>query len=133
MWLVRCNVEPLRSKFKLFERERPRDVNLNVAVGEAPGEMQFFECMEESFLSTPDPVIADQLGARGGTVTQYTVAVVILNEIFERYCPGLVDFLKIDIEGWEKPAIESCDWRRFRPRALVIEAHQAGDAAGKLR
>jgi FkbM family methyltransferase len=116
------NIEPLRSKFDVFTRERPRDVNLNMAVGSVPGEMRFFECVEESYLSTPDPVIAEQLRARGGTVMEYMVPVVTLNDIFERYCPDPVDFLKIDVEGWEKPAIESCDWQRFRPRALVIEA-----------
>jgi FkbM family methyltransferase len=97
------NIEPLRSKFELFEREHPRDVNLNVAVGDGPGKMRFFECMAESYLSTPDPVIANQFRMRDGTVTEYMVPVVTLNEIFERYCPAPVDFLKIDIEGWEKP------------------------------
>lgn len=116
------NVEPLRSKFELFLRERPRDVNLNVAVGDAPGELRFFECLEESYLSTPDPAIAQQFRSRGGTVTEYPVPVIALNAILERHCPEAVDFLKIDIEGWEKPAIEGCDWQRFRPRALVIEA-----------
>ena len=116
------NVEPLRSKFELFLRERPRDVNLNVAVGDAPGELRFFECLEESYLSTPDPSIAQQFRSRGGTVTEYPVPVITLNAILERHCPEAVDFLKIDIEGWEKPAIEGCDWQRFRPRALVIEA-----------
>ena len=116
------NVEPLRAKFELFERERPRDVNLNVAVGDTPGELRFFECHEESYLSTPDPVIAEQFRRRGGTVTEYAVPVVTLNDIFARHCPATVDFLKVDIEGWEKPVIESSDWQRFRPRALVIEA-----------
>ena len=55
-------------------------------------------------------------------MTEYVVPVVTLNEIFSRHCPTTVDFLKIDIEGWEKPVIESCDWQCFRPRALVIEA-----------
>ena len=116
------NVEPLRSKFEAFERDRPGDINLNVAVGDRPGTMQFFECLEESYLSTPDPAMANQFKTRGGTVTEYMVPVVTLNEIFEGHCPPSVDFLKIDIEGWEKPALEGCDWHRFRPRALVIEA-----------
>lgn len=55
-------------------------------------------------------------------MTEYAVPVVTLNDIFERHCSTIVDFLKIDIEGWEKPAIESGDWQRVRPRALVIEA-----------
>jgi FkbM family methyltransferase len=116
------NIEPLRSKFELLQRERPRDVSLNVAIGDAPGEMRFFECQEASYLSTLDPGIADRFRAGGGTVTEYTVPVVTLNEIFERYCPDPVDFLKIDVEGWEKQVVDRCDWRRFRPRALVIEA-----------
>jgi FkbM family methyltransferase len=104
------NIEPLRSKFELLQRERPRDTNLNVAVGDAPGSTCFFDCMEENDLSTLDPVIADQFRARGGTVTKYMVPVVTRNEIFERYCPGPVDFLKIDIEGWEKPATRPASW-----------------------
>ncbi len=52
------NIEPLRSKFGLFQRERPRDADLSVAVGDAAAEMRLFECMEESYLSTLDPVIA---------------------------------------------------------------------------
>jgi hypothetical protein len=60
---------------------------------------------------------------------------VMLNRLFheqaggfyiDRYCSGPVDFLKIDTEGCEKPAISSCDWSRFRPRALVIEATTPG-------
>ena len=116
------NVEPLRWKFEAFERDRPRDINLNVAVGESTGQMRFYECREETYLSTPDPDMANQFKTRGGTVIEYMVPVVTMNHIFEQHCPPSVDFLKIDIEGWEKTVIASCDWRRFRPRALVIEA-----------
>ena len=82
-----ANIEPLRSTFELFHRERPRAVTLNVAVG------------QESYLLTPDPAIADQFRARGGTVTEYMVPVVTPNEIFEPYYSGPVGFLKIDTEG----------------------------------
>jgi len=35
---------------------------------------------------------------------------------------GEIDFLKIDVEGWEAEVIASGDWIRHRPRVLVIEA-----------
>jgi hypothetical protein len=122
------NIEPLRSKFELLQRERPRDTNLNVAVGDAPGSMCFFECMEENDLSTLDPVIADQFRASSGTVTKYIVPVVTLNEIFERYC-GSGDFRQIDIEDGKSLPLEAAtgvDWPR-----LVIRP-QARHPAGKL-
>ena len=37
------NVEPIASHHALFERDRPRDVNVNAAAGAAPGEATFYE------------------------------------------------------------------------------------------
>ena len=94
-------VEPLRSKFEPLQKDRQRDINLNVAVRDRSGEMRFFECVEESHLSTADPEIASRIRANGQDVREYAVPVVTLNEIFERHCSNTPHFLKIDVEGWE--------------------------------
>ena len=38
------NIEPLRSRCKLLEEFRPRDINLCVGIGSEPGEMFLYEC-----------------------------------------------------------------------------------------
>lgn len=51
------------------------------------------------------------------------VAVVPLNEALETYLPPgqFIDFMNVDIEGHDLEALRSNDWRRFRPRFIVVE------------
>jgi FkbM family methyltransferase len=116
------NVEPIRRQFALFETERPRDVNLNVAVGDTPGTFRFFECEDDTSLSTANPVRAEEMRKGGHVVVEYDVAVTTLRELADRHCPPTVEFLKVDVEGLEGSVLRGVDWKRFRPRALVIEA-----------
>ena len=49
---------------------------------------------------------------------------MLLSDVIDCHGPdgGEIDFLKIDVEGWEAGVIASGDWTRHRPRVLVIEA-----------
>ena len=44
--------------------------------------------------------------------------------VCERYAPSTIDFLKIDVESYEREVLEGADWGRFRPRVVLIEATQ---------
>jgi FkbM family methyltransferase len=120
------NVEPIRKHVELFQERRPRDINLNVAVGRETGARDFFEVEQDDALSTFDPQQASRLKAMGYTLRTYPVSVVSADSIFashglDRRC---VDFAKIDVEGLEAEVLASLDLKRFRPRVLVIEAIQ---------
>jgi len=39
-----------------------------------------------------------------------------------------IDFLSIDVEGGELDALRSNDWHQFRPRWILAEVNQAGQA-----
>jgi FkbM family methyltransferase len=111
------NVEPDFADFEELVAARPRDVNLNAAVGSSTGQLRF------------------QSGhVRGhGTVSEDGDGVQIeqlsLEEIFDRFVPESgVEFLKVDVEGWEGPVLASAGWKRTRPKIVVVEAV---DADGK--
>ncbi len=115
------NVEPLRDAYAALEAERPRDVNLRVAIGPESGMGRFFEALDAPGLSTFDPDRADAAG-RVSRLSEYEVPMTTLRELFEEHVGDQdVEFLKIDVEGLEHAVLSTGDWERFRPRVLVIE------------
>lgn len=110
------NIEPNRAFFQRLVQQRPRDVTLNIGASDARGTILFAETPVGE-LSTFDPA-----GARDGAIRR-EVEVAPLNDILAEYA-GVrqIDFLKIDVEGWELPVLQGLDLTRFRPTILVIES-----------
>jgi FkbM family methyltransferase len=120
------NVEPLEAFYKALVEDRPRDVNLNAAVGERPGEVMLYEVPSCVGWATTDPATAEAIRAAGREVVPRPVRVVTLAEVCERHADRPIDFLKIDAEGGERAVIAGADFTRWRPRVLVIEATEVG-------
>lgn len=115
------NIEPGRKLFPMFVEYRPRDINLQVAVSDRSGEVEFHE-IENGQLGTLEQRFAEKHAAAGLSTTSYTVPCTTLTEICEKYVTGNIHFLKIDVEGHEGAVLRGMDFGRFRPWILVIEA-----------
>lgn len=113
------NVDPLKKSIEMFAKERPRDLNLNLAIASENGTRDFFEVTGYPELSTfsADPLLGDE-----HNVIFYPVEVITGNKLFSDYAVDSVDFMKIDVEGAEYEVINSIDFLRYRPKVLVIEA-----------
>ena len=117
------NIEPARRHFARLAELRPRDINLNLALGEREEVRDFFDVPESGLSSLGDgpPAAAD--GASLSRVTVPGMRVTTLARVCaEHVGERTIDFLKIDVEGWERQVIAGGDWRRFRPRIVVVEA-----------
>jgi FkbM family methyltransferase len=115
------NIDPLPSQIAPFVRERPRDVNLAVAVAATAGTMRFFDFSPVG-LSTLDATVAAQMRARGFECREIEVPVTTLADVLDAHAPGTIDFLKIDVEGGEHGVLAGADFARHRPRIVVVEA-----------
>lgn len=115
------NLEPVARFHKMLVDDRPGDVNLCVALGRGPGSLTFYE-FEAEGISTLSRENADHFVALGYACARREVEVTTLAAVCAAHCPGPIDFLKIDVEGWEREVIEGGDWARFRPRVVVVEA-----------
>ena len=79
-------------------------------------------CSIDRGASTMVPEIAERYRADGQDFTPIEVPIWTLAEVVADYVPGSVDFLKVDVEGFEREVLAGADWFSFRPRVVVIEA-----------
>lgn len=117
------NIEPNPEFHRRLQEERPRDVNLAVAVADHPGRatMHF---MDSPGLSTLVDEVAAAHAEAGMCGHSESVEVTTLAEVWRRHVPAgqPVHFLKVDVEGAESAVLRGNDWGACRPWLLVIEA-----------
>ena len=115
------NIEPCRRWFDTLVAHRPRDVNLCLAASNHVGFVTLHE-ISNSGLSTTIDKYFDEYKAQGLPHRSYSVPCRPLSDICAEYVRGDIHFLKIDVEGAEKSVLQGCDFNRFRPWLLAIEA-----------
>lgn len=116
------NVEPTPWYFSKLCAARSRDINLPIALGDRKDVLDFMAC-EGSGLSTIHPEFGEA-ASKQFAHRKLQVIVLPLTWLCETFVPfdREIDFLKIDVEGWEHQVIIGGDWIRWRPKVLCIEA-----------
>ena len=115
------NVEPGQEPFQKLAEERTRDINLNVGVSDVAGEMTLYE-FPLSGASTFSVKEAERHRVAGLPPAERTVATVTLAQLCAEHVTGTIDFLSVDVEGLERQVLAGGDWKKWRPRIVVVEA-----------
>lgn len=115
------NIEPIRALHEELERQRPEDVNLCVGVGEQPGELEFAEVEVHHGRSTFNEVLNVVNRKLGHSATVRRVAIRTLADVCLEHVRSEIDFLKVDVEGFEGQVFRGHDWVRFRPKVILAE------------
>ena len=116
------NIEPNPSFINVYHRQRPRDINLQLALSDEVGSLQF-HLIEKTGLSSFDKTITDKHVAQGYLAENIMVEVTTLAAICELYVEKRdIHFLKIDVEGFERKVLLGNDWHVHRPWVVLVEA-----------
>lgn len=116
------NVEPGEG-IAALRANRPRDVNLEVAVADHEGETTFWVHSANTGTSSLSQSVPDLVAEKAGEMRPVKVAVTTLPAIIEKHAAGRhIHFLKIDAEGAEDAIVRAADWSRHRPEVVVIES-----------
>jgi FkbM family methyltransferase len=119
-------VEPQAELADLYARLRPRDFAVRGLVGRENGETQFYVVDRLHGFSTTVERIAQKAQHFGATYRTVRMPVVTLAQLCAEHDLGEIDFLKIDVEGGEADVVLGGDWRRYRPKVVIIEAVMPG-------
>lgn len=117
------NIDAMPGSMGPFNRLRPRDINVEAAIAREPKDLTFF-IFDEPALNTLDEGLArsrEDLGYR--IVANQTVRTRPLSDLLAEHVPAgqPIDFLSVDVEGFDLDVLKSNDWERFRPTYILIE------------
>ena len=121
------NIEPQVSLYEKLNQSRPRDINLNLCIGDFDGQIDFAIVQNRTgwSSSSKDQIrnLNDdiELDVKIVAMEQKTLTTVLNDNPLEE-----IHFLKIDVEGNESEAISGIDLKIHRPWIMVIEATVPG-------
>lgn len=116
------NVEPGEG-IAALRADRPRDINLEVAVADQEGETTFWVHTANTGTSSLSQSVPNLVAEKAGEMRPVKVAVTTLPAIIDQHAAGRhIHFLKIDAEGAEDAIVRAADWSRHRPAVVVIES-----------
>jgi hypothetical protein len=119
------NIDAMPGSMRAFDRERPRDINVEAAIAREPRELTYF-LFNDPALNTLDEELARRraVGEYRVVETRRVVTRRLRDVLMERMPRGVaIDFMSIDVEGLDLEVALSNDWAMFRPAYLLAEAH----------
>lgn len=116
------NVEPQSTQIEMFVEQRPRDINIQLAVSDQPGSLSIW-VPRYSALATCKAELLNTSIPDYARAVEYVVEADSLEGLLSKYAQHReIHFLKIDVEGYEANIIAGADFNKYRPLVLVIEA-----------
>jgi FkbM family methyltransferase len=124
-WKGIC-IEAHSDYIELLKKNRPGSIIEHCAVGEKDEDSITFYANSRGSLSTLDKTREKLFNIKFGKYftgfEEQQVVQLTLNTIFEKNAISKIDFISIDIEGYEVEALKGFDLALYKPKVLVIES-----------
>lgn len=119
------NIDAMPGSMKLFQRERPRDINLEVAIATQHEELTFFIFNEPELNSFDEELARSREKGRHHIVRRQKIVTRPLREVLAANLPQgrTIHFLNVDVEGLDLQVLQSNDWTTFRPHYVLTECY----------
>ncbi len=118
------NIDALPGSMGAFHKERPEDINLEIPVSDKEEVLTFY-IFNDPALSTFSKALALQYQKKEEhfIVSENQLTTKKLETIFnENLSPGCrIDFLSVDVEGYELNVLKSNDWSLYKPDIVLTE------------
>jgi len=121
------NIDPLPGSMILFNKYRPNDINIEVAINNFEENEQYYFMFAEPALNTMNEDVAvSRMNSipEDKIINKILVKSYKLETLLDKYlsAEAEIDFITIDVEGMDFDVIKSNNWNRYRPKYLIIES-----------
>lgn len=118
------NIDAMPNSMSLFNKIRPRDINLEIPISDKKQKLKYY-MFNEAALNCFSKELAEKRDGKDNykIISEKEMETSTLEEILEKHLPydQEIDFMSIDVEGLDLQVLKSNNWRRFRPKFVLVE------------
>jgi FkbM family methyltransferase len=117
------NIEPNQETIKAFQKMKPKDINLNIAISTIKKSCNYYKFKEPALNTTDIKIVKIRERQGYKCIEKIIVPTQTLSQVFSKYCKkkSIIDILKIDVEGKELDVLKSNNWKKFVPKVIICE------------
>lgn len=117
------NIDAMPSSMEQFREQRPRDINIEMAISRHSGERTFYIFNEPLLNSFDGELSRSRVSDIYQIIEERTIPTRTLKEVLAEALPqgAKIDFLSIDVEGLDMEVLQSNDWEAIRPDYILTE------------
>jgi FkbM family methyltransferase len=118
------NIDATPGSMNAFNSLRPNDINLELAVSNKKDSITFYMFNEIAINTFSLELAKTKLKLEQYKIIQEKkIETISLQDIFMKYLPNdrKIDFLNIDVEGYDYNVLKSNNWSKIRPSYVLVE------------
>jgi len=119
------NIEPTPQAIKAFNIFRRHDINLNIGISSKRDKLTFY-CFNEPALNGFSKELSherNETSAKYKIINEIEVETLPLADVLDSHLPTgqKIDFLTIDVEGFDLQVLQSNNWVKYKPSYILVE------------
>lgn len=117
------NIDARPGSMELFKKTRPADINLEIGIGPEKAKKTFYEVVNHPTMNSFDLDNIKKNGVSENELKTHVIEVDTLENILSTYLKNneKIDFMSVDVEGYDLEVLQSNNWSRFQPSVLIVE------------
>lgn len=117
------NIDPLPGTMNLFQKHRERDINLEIGIADSPGNLTYYMFQDPAF-NTFNESRLETVKNHSALLETKLIKTDRLENILNKHLPANrdIDFMSIDVEGFDLVVLASNNWQLYRPLFIVLES-----------
>ncbi len=117
------NIDAMPGSMTLFNKERPRDINLEIGISEKPATLTYHMFEEQAYNTFSEMLATSYMNTGHVRCKKIRINTLPLSTILDTYIKPSqkIDLLSIDVEGYDMAVLRSNNWNTYRPRVIAIE------------
>lgn len=118
------NIDAMPGSMEEFVKIRPNDINLELPISEEEREAIYYIFNEPALNTFSEEMAESKNGYKNFRIVETRkLKMFPLSSILDKHVPKgtKINFMSVDVEGFDLQVLKSNNWERFQPEVLLVE------------